>query len=135
MLLKTNFNYKKIQSLYSNLTSLNFYELLELKKNYKKLNYSTTEINLQLMKLTTYPLYLFLMSLFSGLIMLRIKSFDSSTFKISIGLFFSVIIYYLNNFFYVLGSTERLPIIISILLPLLALSVINVFMLIKINEK
>ena len=135
LLLKTNFNYKKIQSLYSNLASLNFYELLELKKNYRKLNYSTTEINLQLMKLTTYPLYLFLMTLFSGLIMLRIKSFDSSTFKISIGLFFSVIIYYLNNFFYVLGSTERLPIIISILLPLLALSVINVFMLIKINEK
>ena len=135
LLLKTNFNYKKIQSLYSNLASLNFYELLELKKNYRKLNYSTTEINLQLMKLTTYPLYLFLMTLFSGLIMLRIKSFDSSTFKISIGLFFSVIIYYLNNFFYVLGSTEKLSIIASILLPLLTLSVINAFMLININEK
>lgn len=30
--LKTNFNYKRIKSLYSNLSSLNFYELFELKK-------------------------------------------------------------------------------------------------------
>ena len=135
ILLKTNFNYKKIQSLYSNLSSLNFYELFELKKNYKKLNYSTTEINLQLLKLISYPIYLFLMALFSGLIMLRIKHIDSSTFKISVGIFFSVIIYYLNNFFYILGSTEKLSVAISIILPLLMLSIINTFMLININEK
>ena len=135
ILLKTNFNYEKIQSLYSNLSSLNFYELFELKKNYKKLNYSTTEINLQLLKLISYPIYLFLMALFSGLIMLRIKYIDNSTFKISIGIFFSVIIYYLNNFFYILGSTEKLSVAISIILPLLMLSMINTFMLININEK
>lgn len=135
ILLKTNFNYKKIQSLYSNLSSLNFYELFELKKNYKKLNYSTTEINLQLLKLISYPIYLFLMALFSGLIMLRIKYIDNSTFKISIGIFFSVIIYYLNNFFYILGSTEKLSVAISIIFPLLILSMINTFMLININEK
>ena len=135
ILLKTNFNYKKIQSLYSNLSSLNFYELFELKKNYKKLNYSTTEINLQLLKLISYPIYLFLMALFSALIMLRIKHIDGSTFKIAIGIFFSVIIYYLNNFFYILGSTEKLSVAISIIFPLLILSMINTFMLININEK
>jgi lipopolysaccharide export system permease protein len=133
--LKTNFNYKRIKSLYSNLTSLNIYELIELKENYTRLNYSTTEIDLQLLKLISYPVYLFLMSLFSALIMLKIKQVDSSTFKISLGLFISVIIYYLNNFFYVMGSTERISVTISIFIPILILSIINSFMLIKVNEK
>ena len=57
--------------------------------------------------------------------MLNIKSVKGSTFKIAIGLFFSVIIYYLNNFSYVLGSTERIPIIFSIILPLVILGSIN----------
>ena len=46
--------------------------------------------------------------------MLRFKNFEGNTLKIAIGLFFSVIIYYLNNFSLVLGSTERIPEIFSI---------------------
>ena len=41
----------KIQSLFSNMSSLSFLELIEMRKNYKKLNYSLTEIELQLLKL------------------------------------------------------------------------------------
>ena len=133
--LKTSFDYKRIRSLYSNLASLNLFELFELKNNYKKLNYSTTEIDLQIYKLATYPFFLLLMALFSALIMLKIKEINSSTFKISLGLFFSVLIYYLNNFFYVMGSTERLSIMISIFIPLLLLALVNSFMSIRINEK
>ena len=40
VILDTNFDYKRIQSLYSNLSSLNFLQLYELRENYKKLNYS-----------------------------------------------------------------------------------------------
>ena len=67
--------------------------------------------------------------------MFNIKQIKGTTFKISIGLFFSVIIYYLNNFSYVLGSTERISIFISVLTPMLILLIINSLMLYKINEK
>ena len=67
--------------------------------------------------------------------MLRIKKYDSSTFKIILGLFLCVIIYYTNNFFYVLASTERLPLLISIFAPIFGLTFINGFMLNSINEK
>ena len=133
--IETNFDYKRIQSLYSNLSSLNIFQLYELRENYKKLNYSFTEVELQLLKLISYPIYLVLMTIFSALIMFNIKRFDSSTFKISLGLFFSVIIYYLNNFFFVLGSTERMPLVISVFTPLIFLTLINSFMIFKINEK
>ena len=133
--LKTNFDLKKIQSLFSNLSALNFVELYTLKENYKSLNYSTTEVDMYLLKLISYPLYLLLIALFSSVIMLNLKQIKGTTLKILIGLFFSVIIYYLNNFSYVLGSTERIPIIFSIFIPLLILFTINFSMLYKVNEK
>ena len=133
--IKTNFNSKTINTLYSNLNSLNIIELYELKKNYKKLNYSTTEVDLQLLKLITLPFFLVLMSLFSSLIMLKIKHLSGSTVKISLGLFFSVIIYYFNNFFFVLGSTEKLSVHMSIFTPLLILTFINMIMLNKLNDQ
>ena len=42
----SNFDYERIQSLFSNLSSLSVIELFELRKNYILLNLSTTEINL-----------------------------------------------------------------------------------------
>lgn len=133
--LKTNFDSKKIQSLYSNLSSLNIIELYELRKNYKSLNYSTTEINLQILKITSFPIFLVLMTIFSSLVMLKIKNSYNTTVKISIGLFLSVVIYYINNFFLALGNTERIEIYTSVLIPLVILAIINSSMLIKINEK
>jgi len=133
--LKTNFNFEIIQTLYSNLSSLNIFELYELRQNYKNLNYSLIEIDLQLLKLISYPFYLVLMTIFSGLIMFNIKQINSSTFKISLGLFFSVLIYYLNNFFHVLGSTERLSLITAVFIPLIILSFINAFMFYGVNNK
>lgn len=133
--IKTNFNYKKIQTLYSNLSSLNFFKLLELRENYKKLNYSVTEVNLQIFKLSTFPFYLLLMTIFSSLIMLKVKQISSATFKISLGLFFSVIIYYVNNFFYVLGETEKITLTLSIFIPLTMLALTNLFLFQGLNEK
>lgn len=133
--IKTNFDYNRIQTLYSNLSSLSFYQLFELRKNYKKLNYSLTEINLQFLKILSFPLYLFLVAFFSSMIMFRVKRLHNTTFKISLGLFFSVIIYYINNFFMVLGNTERISLIFAIFIPLILLSIINSLMLNRINEK
>ena len=133
--INTNFNYKLINSLFSNLSSLSFFELVELKKNYEQLNYSTIDIDIQINKIISYPVYLILMTLLSSLIMLNSRKYKSNTLKISIGLFFCVIIYYLNNLFNVLGATEKINYIISIWFPLLILSSAIIFASSKINEK
>ena len=90
---------------------------------------------MHILKLASHPLYLLLISIFSALIMFKIKQVKSSTFKITIGLFFSVIIYYINNFSYVLGGTEKITLIFSILIPLIILLTINSLMIYKINDK
>ena len=133
--LKTNFDYKLIQNLFSNMSSLSLIELIEMRKNYKKLNYSLTEIDLQLFKLISFPFYFILMFIFSAIIMMNTKTFKNKTLKIIIGLFLSVIIYYVNNFFYVLGTSEKLNVISSVIIPLTILTIVNFILLRNINAK
>ena len=132
---KSNFNQKRIESLFSNLSSLSLLKLIDLRKNYKLLNYSTVDVDMQIYKIATYPLFLVIMTILSSIIMLNTKKSSSKVLKIIIGLFFSVVIYYINNFFNVMGSTEKLPLIVSIWTPIIFLGLINLIMLININEK
>jgi len=131
----SNFDFKRIQSLFSNLSSLSFLELFELKKNYETLNLSTVDVNIQIHKIISYPIYLILMTIFSGIIMLNSKKFKSNTLKISIGLFLCVIIYYLNNLFNVLGITEKINYFVSVWTPMLFLTITILLMTNRINEK
>ncbi len=133
--IQTNFDYKLIQNLFSNMSSLSFTELIEMRKNYKKLSYSLTEIDLQILKLISFPIYFILMFIFSAIIMMNTKTFKNKSLKIIIGLFLSVIIYYINNFFYVLGSSEKINVISSVTIPLIILTIINYFFIRNINEK
>ena len=125
----------KIESLFSNLSSLSLLKLWDLRHNYKTLNYSTVEVDMQIYKVATYPLFLVIMTILSSIIMLNTKKSNSKIMKIVIGLFFSVIIYYINNFFNVMGSTEKLPLMVSIWTPIIFLSLMNLILLININEK
>ena len=131
----SNFNQKRIEGLFSNLSSLSLLKLIDLRQNYKALNYSTVDVDMQIYRVATYPLLLAIMTILSAIIMLNTKRSNSKVLKIIIGLFFSVIIYYINNFFNVMGSTEKLPLMVSIWTPIIFLSLINLIMLVNINEK
>ena len=132
--INSNFDYKRIQSLFSNLTSLSILELIELKKNYDLLNYSTTEVNIKFKKYFLI-LFIYYLTLFSGLIMLNTKKFKSNTVKISIGLFLCVLIYYFNNLLYVMGLTEKIDAKLSIWTPIILLMILTLIMSNKLNEK
>jgi len=132
---KSNFDQKRIESLFSNLSSLSFLKLINLKKNYKSLNYSTTDVEIQIYKVATYPFLLVLMTILSSIIMFNTKKTNSKIIRIIIGLFFSIAIYYVNNLFNVMGATEKIPLMISVWTPIIALSLINLTMMISINDK
>ena len=133
--LLSNFDLKKINSLFSNLSSLTIPELIKLRSSYKSLNYSLIEIDSQLYKIFTYPIYLTLITLLSSVIMFNIGYRKNMLFQIIFGIFLSVIIYYINYFFNVLGTSEKIPVFLSIFLPLILLAIINMISIIKLNEK
>ena len=132
---KSNFNQKRIESLFSNLSSLSLFKLINLRQNYRLLNYSTVDVDLQIYRILTYPLFLVIMTILASIIMLNTKKSNSKFIKIIIGLFCSVIIYYMNNLMNVMGSTEKIPLMVSIWTPIIFLSLVNLIMLININEK
>ena len=132
---KSNFNSKIINTLFSDLSSLNFFELKSLKDDYKKIGYSLTNINVHYQRLFSYPFYLTIMTLFGSIVMLNIKRNKSKIFHIILGTLFSVLIYYINYFSSLLGQNERLPEALSIWLPLIIISLFCTIGLVNINEK
>ena len=134
-ILLSNFDLKKINSLFSNLYTLTFVDLINLRKSYKSLNYSVTDLDSHIYKISSYPIYMMLLTIFSAILMLNIGYKKNTFFIITCGIFLSVIIYYINYFLNVLGTNEKVPLFLSIFLPLIILSIINFTSIIKLNEK
>ena len=133
--INTHFDHKKINRLFKNLTSLNILELLNLKKDYKSLGYSTSEIESQLSGLLSFPVYLTLMTLFSSIIMFNIQRNKPFIFHVILGIFLSVLIYYFYYLFNLLGITGKIPVLASVWLPFFLLTIFIVIGLVRINEK
>lgn len=135
MLFKSNFNFNKINNLFSNLESLTIWELLKLKEEYIAVGYSIDEINIHLQKLYSYPFYLTIMSILAIVIMLNLKANKSKFFYILTGIFLSAFVFYINHFADLLAKNQRLPIELSIWTPHLLLLIIVCIGLVRINEK
>ncbi len=133
--LNTNINFQDINSLFSNLTSLSIFELNELKNKYDDINYSSIEVESAIQKIISFPFYLMLMTILSSTIMMNIKQNRSKIFHLIFGILISVIIYYLSFFFEELGKNEQVPIMVSIWIPLLMISIVSMVNLVRINEK
>jgi len=133
--LETHFNLEKINQMFSDLSSLNILELIKLTNDYKGLGYSTTEVRSHLSKIYSYPIYLSLMTLLSSIIMLNIKKNRSMIFYLILSIFISVVIYYFNIVFNLLGETGKIPVYASTWMPLFLLVIISSIGLIRINEK
>ena len=133
--LQTNFDNVKINNLFSNISTLNLIELFDLKKDYEKLGYSADEIVIHLLKLFSTPLFFGVLTILSSIIMFNFKREKSLLFHIILGILMSVVIYYVNFVFNSLGNNGKIPIIVSIFLPLFFISIISIIGLIRINEK
>ncbi len=133
--LSTNINFQDINSLFSNLTSLSIFELNDLRNKYDDINYSSIEIDSAIQKIFSFPFYLMLMTILSSTIMMNIKQNRTKIFHLIFGVLISVIIYYLSFFFEELGKNEQVPVVISIWIPLLMISIVSIINLVRINEK
>ena len=131
----SNFDIEIINNLFSNLSSMSLMQLNKLKKDYKKLGYSTVGIEVYENKIISVPIYLAIMTLLSGIIMFNSKYKKSKIFNIILGISLSVVIYYVNYFSGLLGETGKIPIILSVWLPMIILMLISLIGLVRINEK
>ena len=132
---ESNFDIEKINNLFSNLSSMSLMQLNKLEKDYFDLGYSTVGIEVYENKIYSTPIYLAIMTLLSGIIMFNSKYKKSKLFNIILGIFLSVVIYYVNYFSGLLGENGRIPIILSVWLPLIILMLISLIGMVRLNEK
>jgi len=135
MEMKSNFNVDKINNTFSNLYSLNFFELIKLKKENLYLGYTSEDIDFHLLKIILLPIFLTLLVIVSSIIMLSIKKNRPYLFHVIFGILISVIIHYSNNLFKVMGLTGKISINMSVIFPLIILLLITLIGLVRINEK
>ena len=131
---QSSFNGEIIANLFSNLNSLNLYQLYELSENYSKIGYSTTNVMIHLNKLYSMPIFFLLMTILGFLTMIKFKFIKTKFFTIVIGVFISVMVYYINYFSSIFGENETLPIGLSIWLPHIILLLICSLSMVRINE-
>ena len=131
----TNFNSEKINTLFSNLNSLTIWELFKLKKDYISVGYSVKEINLHLQKLYSFPIYLTILTIFASVLMLKVPSNKPKLFYLLLGIFVSVLIFYINHFSSLLGENNKLPVTLSVWLPHVIVSILTGIGMVRVNEK
>ena len=133
--LSSIYNYKKINNLFKNFNTMSFIDLVF---NFDKLienGYNKNFLNQSFHTLLTLPLFLFLMTGIASILTFNtLKKSDNLKFLV-VGLMVTVFIFYLKDLSLALGQTDRIPLILSIWSPIIALSFFTFMGVLQINEK
>ena len=133
--IKSIYNYEKINSLFKNFDTMSFLDLIV---NYKQLinnGYNKIFLNQSLHSMLSLPFFLFLMTaLASTLTLNTLKRSDNLKFII-VGLLITVMIFYFKDLSIALGQTDRIPLILAVWAPVIALSFFTFIGVLQINEK
>ena len=129
------YNYEKITSLFKNFDTMSFLDLII---NYKRLldnGYSKPFLNQSLHTLLSMPFFLFLMTSLAAILTMNTLKRSDNIKYIIIGLLVSVVMFYFKDLSLALGQTNRIPLILSVWAPVIALSLFASIGVVQINEK
>ena len=129
------YDIKKIKSLYSNLDTISFWNLESEIQLLQDRGYSTAEMRAKLQRSLAYPLFLLSMLLLSGVFTLGIGLKQNNWKYVFMAVIASVLIFYFNDFSAALGKTGKLPIEISVWMPVVIIFIFSTVGLIHANQK
>ena len=132
---QSKYDIKKIKSLYSNLDTISFWSLENEIQLLENRGYSTREMKTKFQRSLAFPFFLLSMVLLSGVFTLGRRSKENNLPYIFIALITSVLIFYFNDFSAALGKTEKLPIEVSVWMPIAIIFIFGAVGLIHANQK
>ena len=132
---RSMYDIKKIKSLYSNLDTISFWALNDEIQLLENRGYSTREMRAKLQRSFAFPLFLLSMILLSGVFTLGTTFKESNWTYVFISIITSVLIFYFNDFSAALGKTNKLPIEISVWMPIVIIFIFSSVGLIHANQK
>ncbi len=129
------YDIKKIKSLYSNLNTISFWDLEEEITLLKQRGYSTREMQVILHRSFAFPFFLLSMLLLSSVFTLGKRFNDNNWTYIFLAIIASVLIFFFNDFSAALGKTDKLPIKLSVWMPILIIFIFSLVGIIHANQK
>ena len=129
------YTYEKITSLFKNFDTMSFVDLVVNYKELLKNGYNKTFLNQSLHTLLSLPFFLLMMTAIASILTMNtLKKSDNLKF-ITLGLIVSVLVFYFKNLSLALGQTDKIPLILAVWAPVLALSLFALVGVLQINEK
>ena len=132
---KSFYDFEKIKSLYSNLDTVSFWNIKQEIKLLEDRGYSTNEMRAKMHRSLAFPLFLLGMILLSGVFTLGMTFKENNWTYVFIAIIASVIVFYLNDFSAALGKTDKLPIELSVWMPIIIIFVFSSVGIIHANQK
>jgi len=135
LIFSSSININELKSLFTNSSSVSFWEILKNIKTLNERGYSGDELKIKLHKYLSLPLYLFSMIILATVFTLNIKNHYSNFMYIFFGIVLGIIVYFLNDLSIAIGISGKIPLVLSVWLPIWLIIVISTMNLLKINEK
>ena len=126
---------EKINSLYRNLNTISFLDLI---LNYSELNkkgYSKKLLDKKINKFTSLPFFLLLMVVLAAIFTIGSLKNKRNFYYVLISILTCVAIYYFKDLSIALGQTEKISLVLSVWMPIIVISLFCSIGVIQINEK
>jgi len=135
LIIYSNYNYEKINSLFKNFDTMSFIDIFFNSKKLINEGYNKFFINQSFHTMLTLPFFCFLMTAIASIFTLNtLKKSDNFRYTF-LGLITCVFVFYFKDLSLALGQTNRLPLTLSIWTPVIALSFFTFIGVLQINEK
>ena len=132
---KSNYDLKKLKSVYKNIDTISFWNLNKEIKKIEASGYSTSEMKAKFQQYLSFPCFLLSMILLSGVFTLGVGFKENNWIYVFLTIISSVLIFYFVKFSAALGQTDKLPIEISVWMPIIIIFIFSGIGLLHVNEK
>jgi len=135
LVINSNYDKEKLNSIYSNLDTISFYKLIRNKDELIQKGYNSSLLEEKKHFYLSLPFFLVFMVFLAGIFTLNDNEKKQNTYYILLSIVTCVVIFYLKNFSTALGTTERIPLLISVWAPVIILSIFCSAGLLQIHDK
>ena len=132
--LNSSINMNELKNLFTNANTISFWEILNSIKILNERGYSGDELKIKFHKYLSLPIYLFSMIILATVFTINIKKNYSNFIYVFFGIILGILIYFLNDLSIALGIAGKMPLSISVWIPIFLILVISAINLININE-
>ncbi len=128
------YNVEKLNSLFKNLDTISFLELLTENKNLIVRGYEKTTISEKINSFLALPFFLSLMTVLAAIFTINNRNSNNINY-LMIAVLTCAVIYYMKDLSVALGKSDRISPEISVWIPIIIIGLINSIGLLQINEK